>query len=1049
MGNDAREITISIKANNLTKTEFDRAKQELLGLGTASDAASQRGQAMGTSIRRGLADIAGGASLAGVNMRGMLMAGGIAGMATAGAAALVSWGSAALEAAGKLSDLSAKTGLSVTTLQRMQFVAQQTGGSIDDFSKAAFQLGQRVAGGEGSTVGALNKLGLSWETLKAMRPDAQFETVVAALERMESPQDRNRVAIELFGKSAEAILPAVASGYTDIARQATVSSDAQVAAMDRAGDALSKFSTNFTQGLVSFGGNLVMALQGVRTLGSGLVDLSAAEQNHIAFLKKSGMDVSAYLAQISHARAAAATATEQGVTREVVVTEAYGDQLAEVKVKVGLLTDAQRAEIAAARELGVSTTDLSNRFGVSEAVLRGLEQQTKQQATADREAAAESKRLAAEREKEAAMMRRLADSYTGLKASIQAVGPEIQHYSLELNALILAQARALNLSREFTLEGPLQARSLQQTAVETARLRAEMDQWAQSNGAVLAPSIKAVGTAATSVGAEVRSAFAGLIPIGQQVATAINGTFAQMALGAKGFKDGMSDIWDSIKAGAMRAFTDILGDFTNRLMKGMLNALRGNQGAFGQAFSGFLGTGGSATTAAGFGGSASSASAVAGGLGLGGGSGAAAAGGTAASGGGAAAGGGAGAGVSAAVIGVAATAAVGYAMGHLGQQIFGGAGWQAGTFGAASGAATGAMIGSVLPGIGTAVGAIVGGLVGMASGFIGVSKDVKQSRAQVEAFQVAVRGTLTDQQRLEAGGEAWKETVIAVRDAYLATGRSAEEAEAMVLQMWRTDKPKEAEAAVRAIAAVMDEAARKAAGITDAVDTMTASIEGSTGAADDLAVAMNVVKVSERALSDLEAMGGSTEEITKAQVQLKEAMSQLAIAEQAIADAKDLEQATRDVEDAAIDGGTAFDRIARTIQAIPRDIRVEVTGEYTPPEITGATEGYAVGTMGRHGSWFTRFPDSGMTARLHGEEAVITRDQAPQFVADYLGREGGSGGSGGAAVASPVYVLVNVDAQGKSTQRAISEAEYQRRRIQDMLRTGQLAVPSRVVGSLA
>jgi len=198
--------------------------------------------------------------------------------------------------------------------------------------------------------------------------------------------------------------------------------------------------------------------------------------------------------------------------------------------------------------------------------------------------------------------------------------------------------------------------------------------------------------------------------------------------------------------------------------------------------------------------------------------------------------------VGAAAIGVAATAAVGFAMGQLGQKIFGGAGVAAGAFGAASGAATGAMIGSVLPGIGTAVGAIVGGLVGMASGFIGVSKETKIARTQIAEFQVGIRATLTDQQRAEAGGEAWAETVIAVRDAYLATGRTAEEADAIVKQMWNDKKPKEAEAAIRKIAEVMDEAAAAALAASAAVEGVNADIVATAEAAQEMERAFEDVR---------------------------------------------------------------------------------------------------------------------------------------------------------------------------------------------------------------
>lgn len=219
----------------------------------------------------------------------------------------------------------------------------------------------------------------------------------------------------------------------------------------------------------------------------------------------------------------------------------------------------------------------------------------------------------------------------------------------------------------------------------------------------------------------------------EQLGTAIQGTFAQVLLGAKSMGDGFRDIWDSIKASATRIFTEILADFTNRFLKGLLGAMSGQQGAFSKAFGGLFGGGGGAvggpgginwggifggstTAAAGWGGAASNSGVAAAGLGL--------------PGGGAAAGGG-GLGIGAAgIAGGLGAAGAGLGLGLLGKELFGGAGWKAGGFGAAGGAATGAAIGSIVPGLGTAVGAIIGGLAGALSGALGKSQGMKTNDAR-------------------------------------------------------------------------------------------------------------------------------------------------------------------------------------------------------------------------------------------------------------------------------------------------------------------------------
>jgi hypothetical protein len=102
--------------------------------------------------------------------------------------ALVGFGQDLIATAGALTDLNLKTGVSIEQLQRWAFVGAQAGVSTEQFADAAFKLGVKLAGGSGSVRDAVEKLGLSYEQLKAMSPDDQFNTIVRALEAMEDPQ---------------------------------------------------------------------------------------------------------------------------------------------------------------------------------------------------------------------------------------------------------------------------------------------------------------------------------------------------------------------------------------------------------------------------------------------------------------------------------------------------------------------------------------------------------------------------------------------------------------------------------------------------------------------------------------------------------------------------------------------------------------------------------------------------------------------------------------------------------------------------------------------
>jgi hypothetical protein len=139
----------------------------------------------------------------------------------------------------------------------------------------------------------------------------------------------------------------------------------------------------------------------------------------------------------------------------------------------------------------------------------------------------------------------------------------------------------------------------------------------------------------------------------------------------------------------------------------------------------------------------------------------------------------------------------------------------------------GGALNAALPGIGTLLGPLMekvwGGLKSL---FGGISPEIKRARQDVEAFQQALAQTLTTTQQQEAGGERWKMSVIAVRDAYLATGRTASEAEAIVRQLWDTDHPDRAKAAIEQINLVLGEQQGILQGNRDELARLTDEMEG-------------------------------------------------------------------------------------------------------------------------------------------------------------------------------------------------------------------------------
>lgn len=145
----------------------------------------------------------------------------------------------------------------------------------------------------------------------------------------------------------------------------------------------------------------------------------------------------------------------------------------------------------------------------------------------------------------------------------------------------------------------------------------------------------------------------------------------------------------------------------------------------------------------------------------------------------------------------------------------------------------GGIFGSILPGIGALLGPVFGKISDFFSGLFGVSKEVQESRKSLEQFQQTLRSTLTDTQKAEAGTEGWRQDVVRVRDAYLATGRTVAEALRITEQLWDTDHPDRQRAAMEEINRVLEEEKRLAGEAADAIEDQAEAAEAARQAFED------------------------------------------------------------------------------------------------------------------------------------------------------------------------------------------------------------------------
>ena len=153
-----------------------------------------------------------------------------------------------MQAASALNDTAVKTGLSIDALQRLQFAATLSGGSLEGVSGAVARMQKALVGAEEGgkeAVAALDRLGLSAQQILTLSPDKQFEAIAQKIASIQDPAERTTAAMNLFGRSGAELIPTLlAIGTNGEAMAAQLSaiggpvSDKAIANVDTLGDQL-------------------------------------------------------------------------------------------------------------------------------------------------------------------------------------------------------------------------------------------------------------------------------------------------------------------------------------------------------------------------------------------------------------------------------------------------------------------------------------------------------------------------------------------------------------------------------------------------------------------------------------------------------------------------------------------------------------------------------------------------------------------------------------------------------------------------------------------
>lgn len=210
-------------------------------------------QADSSRFRRGLDDARKSAGGFAASLKGI----GIAAIVAAGTAAfyklshMISESSAEID---KLAKTSAKLGLTVAELQRIQFAGEQSGVATEKLSTAFQRLTRRsaeAAQGTGEAKAAFQELGISAERFLGLSAEQKILLLSQRFDTLKTQADKVRVAFKLFDTEGVDLVNLLNSGsdgikelLTQQSRQGTLTQE-QTAAVEKANDAQNRLNKSW------------------------------------------------------------------------------------------------------------------------------------------------------------------------------------------------------------------------------------------------------------------------------------------------------------------------------------------------------------------------------------------------------------------------------------------------------------------------------------------------------------------------------------------------------------------------------------------------------------------------------------------------------------------------------------------------------------------------------------------------------------------------------------------------------------------------------------
>jgi phage-related protein len=291
------KMTLELSDTNTSLDEMKKGEEEA---GSAAQAMGEDVEESGSKVET-FKSILGGA---GQVTKGFIT--GVLAVATAAITAVAALGGLGLNAASTaegIADLSNQTGISATRIQEMKYAGEILGTSLDTITGANARLIRSMAGAQdqsesyaekiaeaaragkdiedielGDGAKAFETLGVAVTDVNGNLRDNQtvFAETIDALGRIENPAERDALAMQIFGKSAQELNPLIKAGADEMARlseeahtMGAVLSEEDVAAGAAFQDQLDGLKMGFQGVLAQIGLAFIPGLSGIADQAKG------------------------------------------------------------------------------------------------------------------------------------------------------------------------------------------------------------------------------------------------------------------------------------------------------------------------------------------------------------------------------------------------------------------------------------------------------------------------------------------------------------------------------------------------------------------------------------------------------------------------------------------------------------------------------------------------------------------------------------------------------------------------------------------------------------